>query len=126
MTNVVELPKKAPTGLGRVPPRDLDAEAVVLSAVVLAPYVSLPQLEFLRPEHFYSNANRVIFEAVRSLDADASVIDLVRVKGWLHDHGKLEQAGGPPYLTQAVEATPSVANVSAHAETIVLKWRARQ
>jgi hypothetical protein len=125
MTNVVELPKKEPAGLGRVPPHDLDAEAVVLSAVVLAPYESLSQLEFLRPEHFYANANRVIFEAVRSLDADASVIDLVRVKGWLHDHGKLEQAGGSPYLTQTVEATPSVANVAAHGETILSKWRAR-
>ena len=39
---------------GRVPPHDLDAEAAVLSAVMLDPLALDKVLEFLKPEHFYS------------------------------------------------------------------------
>ena len=47
----------------RVPPHDLDAEAAVLSAVMLDPLAFDKVNEFLRPEHFYSEAHRRIYEA---------------------------------------------------------------
>ena len=56
---VVELPSIA----GRVPPHDLDAEAAVLSAVMIDSMSLDKVLEFLKPEHFYSEAHRRIFEA---------------------------------------------------------------
>jgi len=39
---------------GRVPPHDLDAEAAVLSAVMLSSEAFDRVAEFLRPEYFYS------------------------------------------------------------------------
>ena len=52
---------------GRVPPNDLDAEAAVLSAVMLDTSALDKVLEFLKPEHFYSEAHRRIFEAAIEL-----------------------------------------------------------
>ena len=52
---------------GRVPPHDLDAEAAVLSAVLLSTDALDRVLEFLRPEHFYSAANRRVSELSHSL-----------------------------------------------------------
>jgi replicative DNA helicase len=48
-----------PSG-GRVPPNELDAEAAVLSAVLLDPDAFDRVQETLAPEHFYADANRRI------------------------------------------------------------------
>ena len=55
---------------GRVPPHDLDAEAAVLSAVMVDPLALDKVIEFLKPEHFYSEAHRRIFEACVELQRD--------------------------------------------------------
>jgi len=56
----VEIP---PTIEGRVPPHDLGAEQAVLSASMLDRQALDRVLEFLKPEHFYSEAHRRVFEA---------------------------------------------------------------
>jgi replicative DNA helicase len=112
--------------VGRVPPNDLDAEAAVLSAVLLSSDAFDAIQEILRPEHCYSNANRLLLEAVFDLQANGRPVDMVAVAGWLRDRGRLAQAGGTPYIAQLVDATPAVAHVEAHARTIREKWRLRQ
>ena len=56
-------PKEPPIIAGRVPPHDLDAEAAVLSAVMLKRDALDQVAEILKPEHFYSEANGRVFEA---------------------------------------------------------------
>ena len=75
-----------PSG-GRVPPHDLDAEAAVLSAVMLAQEAFDRVPEILRPEHFYSGANRRVYEAVLALQNESRPVDIVTVAGWLRDKG---------------------------------------
>ena len=111
---------------GRVPPHDLDAEAAVLSAVLLSTEAFDQVQVFLAPEHFYSDANRRVYEAVQDLQAKGRPADLVTVATWLRDRNRLQQVGGTPYLAQLADATPSVANVEAHEVTIREKWRVRQ
>ena len=111
---------------GRVPPSDLDAEAAVLSAVLLEP-ASFDQVqEFLKADHFYADANRRVFEAVVELSTAGRPIDVVSVAGFLRDRGRLDQIGGTAYLAQLADATPAVAHVVAHAQVIREKWRVRQ
>lgn len=118
-------PEPGPT-VGRVPPADLDAEATVLSAVLLSAELADEVATFFRPEHCYSNANRIILEAAWSLRETGRPVDQVSIAGWLRDRGKLEQIGGTPYLAQVVDATPAVANVETHARRLVELWRQRQ
>jgi replicative DNA helicase len=111
---------------GRVPPHDLDAEAAVLSAVLLDADAFDRVQETLAPEHFYADANRRVFEAV--LDLKSSVgqpVDIVSVANWLRDRNRLAQVGGTPYLAQLADATPAVAHVENHARIIKEKWRTR-
>jgi replicative DNA helicase len=110
---------------GRMPPSDLDAEAAVLSAVMLSGEAFDVVQELLSPEHFYSEANRRVFEAVQELTAASRPVDVVSVAGWLRDRGRLDQIGGSPYLAQLVDATPAVAHVEEHARAIREKWRLR-
>lgn len=111
---------------GRVPPSDLDAEGAVLSAVLLSAEAFDRVQEILRPEHFYADANRRVFEAVVDLQSMMRPVDLVSVAGWLRDKGRLQQVGGTPYLAQLADATPAVAHAEAHARVIREKWRLRQ
>src|SRR5271168_925420 len=52
---------------GRVPPHDLDAEAAVLSAILLSRDALDRVQEILKPEHFYSDANGRIYNAAQEL-----------------------------------------------------------
>lgn len=111
---------------GRMPPADLDAEAAVLSSVFLSGDAFDQVQEFLQPDHFYSDANRRIFEAIVDLQSVGRPVDVVSVAGWLRDKGRLEQVGGTVYLAELTDATPAVAHVETHARVIREKWRVRQ
>jgi replicative DNA helicase len=111
---------------GRVPPNDLDAEGAVLSAVLLDSGAFDTVQELLRPEHFYADANRRVFEAVIELSSSGRPVDVVSVAGFLRDRNRLEQIGGTPYLAQLADATPAVSHVQAHAQAVREKWRLRQ
>jgi replicative DNA helicase len=109
-----------------VPPHDLDAEAAVLSAVMLAQEAFDRVAEFLRPEHFYSGANQRVFEAVVALQSASHPVDVVTVASWLRDRGLLQQIGGTPYLAQLTDAIPTIAHVEAHGRVVQAKFRLRR
>ena len=111
---------------GRVPPHDLDAEAAVISAVMLDPLAFDKVNEFLKPEHFYSEAHRRIHEACVELAAEGKPVDVVQVATWLRDRERLAQVGGMAYLTEVLNAAPAVANIVSYARTIHEKFRVRQ
>lgn len=110
---------------GCVPPHDLDAEAAVLSAILLSRDALDRVLEILKAEHFYSDANGRVYEAMVTLAIAGTPIDIVSVASWLRDRERLAQIGGPTYLAQLADATPAVAHVDAHAKVVFEKWRIR-
>ncbi|EYF01877.1 replicative DNA helicase [Chondromyces apiculatus] len=111
---------------GRVPPHDLQAEAAVLSAILLDGAALDRVLEILKPEHFYSDANGRIYEAAQELAQAGTPIDVVTVSSWLRDRERLQQIGGAGYLAMLADATPAVTHVAAHANVVREKWRLRQ
>ena len=115
-----------PSVEGRLPPHNLDAEAAVLSALLLSPdMVRVILAGPLLPEHFYADANGRIFEAIVELARAQMPLDVISVASWLRDRGRLAQVGGPSYLGQLADATPAVAHVEAHAAIVTDKWRLR-
>ncbi len=111
---------------GRVPPHDLDAEAAVLSACMIDGRALDSVLEFLKPEHFYSEAHRRIFEACVELHSTGQPVDVVQVGSWLRSRERLAQVGGMAYITEVLNAVPAIANAPAYGRTIREKARVRQ
>lgn len=109
--------REPPAIEGRVPPHDLDAEAAVLSPVLLGEGIDVV-LEMLEGEDFYSDANRFVFEAAANVHAAGKPVDLVTVKEWLDGREQLHQVGGTGYLLQLAEATPAVANLAHHCKIV--------
>jgi len=79
----------------------------------------------LKPEHFYAESHRWIFEACLALHAVGQPIDFVQVGAWLKSRERIAQIGGPSYLVEMVNSVPAVGNVRAYAQTVVDKAKAR-
>lgn len=111
--------------VGRVPRHDLDAEAATLSPILLGGQESLDALakirRIVRPEHFYSDANRRILECILDVHDRGDPLDITTIGAELNARGWLHGIGGKKYLVQLCDETPSVHNVAAHAG-IVAKW----
>jgi replicative DNA helicase len=111
---------------GRVPPHNLDAEGSVLSAILVKPDEYDAIAGVIGPDHFYSDANRRIFEAMAALQTATQPIDVVTVATWLQANNRLAQVGGTPYLAQIQDSIPAVANVASYAEIVRDCWQKRQ
>jgi replicative DNA helicase len=111
---------------GRVPPHNEEAEAAVLSAILSNGNALDAVLEFLAPEHFYSDANRRIFEAAQEIHKRSQPVDVQTVAAWLKDRERLQAIGGISYLAKIIDATPAVAHVTAHAKIVKEKSRIRR
>lgn len=100
----------------QMPPHDLDAEASVISAVIIDAPSVLPRIAtFLRPEHFYSEAHRRIYEAALSIAKAGEPVDATTILIRLKDTGRLVDAGGAAYVTEVMNAAPAISNVMAYA-----------
>jgi hypothetical protein len=109
---------------GIVPHHDLDAEAAVLSAVLLDPN-ALARIPELRAEQFFSRKHRTIFEAVRAVAVVGIAVDTTTVAAWLKDRGRLGEVGGVSGIGEILDSSPAITNVGAHAEIVARKADAR-
>jgi replicative DNA helicase len=102
----------------KTPPHDYDAEGSVLGALLIDTSSTALVANFLRPEHFYSRQNRVIYEAILTLFEQQKPVDVVTLKNQLKEHGTLEEAGGQSYLAQLLGTVPTAANVEHYARIV--------
>lgn len=111
---------------GLVPPNDCEAEAALLSAVLIDPSAFDEVADLLHRETFYAEAHGLIWAACAALRAKGQPVDIVQVGSRLRDEGRLQQVGGMGYLTEMLNAAPAIAHRRAYAERVVEKWRLRQ
>ena len=109
----------------RVLPHNLDAEASILGGVLLRNEV-LTQLDTLEVEDFYDHKHKVVFQAIRNLEAAARPIDVVTLENEIAKAGKLEAIGGVAFLGELTLRVPTVENVMAYAEIVTDKHQARK
>lgn len=84
---------------GHVPPHDMDAEAAVLAAVMLAPGMIAVVAKLCTPQDMYSESHRRILEAALAIHADGLVPDIVTVSAKLGANDRLRQVGGMSYMS---------------------------
>ena len=112
-----------------VPPQNTDAEAMVLSALLLDPTLdTFDAVEpVLRAEHFYGGPNARVYAAVEALASEGQPVGLTTVATWLQDRKQLDAIGGVGFLSELVDAVPAVADSARNLASIVRdKWRLRQ
>ena len=110
---------------GKLPPQAQELEDSVLGAIMLEKDAYGTVADLLRPEVFYKDQNRVIYEAIRELASKDQPIDILSVGEKLQTRGTLEKAGGAVYLADLTRRVASTAHLRYHAEVIAKKATAR-
>lgn len=96
-----------PTGLNFAAPFSQEAEEAVLGAVLINPESYLNVATFLTAEDFYILRNAYIWEAFTRIAERNERVDYVTVHDELRAMGRLQEIGGPGYLTQLINNTPT-------------------
>ena len=95
----------------KIPPHNLDAERSLLGALLIDKDAIVKVAEFLRPEYFYRDAHRQIYEAILKLYEEHEPADLVTVTSELKRRKLLDKVGGASYLTELTDSVPTPAHV---------------
>lgn len=116
MTAAVALEKPKPVNPDDVLlPHNLEAERACLGAALVhhssADYIS----DKLLPEHFFRRAHQDVFKAIRSLRDAKQEIDFVTLKNELARKKRLDDVGGPAYISGLADGVPRATNVPYYA-----------
>jgi replicative DNA helicase len=99
-------------------PQSDEAERSVLGAV-LVDNESLDEIVgLLRCEDFYRSAHQSIFTAMAEMSDENQPIDVLTLSDRLRSMGKLEEVGGPVYVSQLMDGIPRLVNVPFYAKIV--------
>ena len=112
--------------IGRLTPQDVEAEIMILGAILINSDAIYDVLDELRPEYFYKEAHQYIYTSFLQLIEQNSPIDLLTVTNNLRDSKSLELVGGVVYVAELTNRIASSANIEAHARIIKEKFIKRE
>jgi replicative DNA helicase len=104
--------------LERPLPQNLDAERSILGAILLDNHALNAAIENIKPEDFFLEQHRRVFNQMIALGEAQQAIDLVTLTESLHRVGELESSGGAPYLASLADGMPRVSNVEHYARIV--------
>ncbi len=110
---------------GHLQPQAVELEQAVLGALMIEKDAYFQVSEILRPESFYDNRHRIIYEAIQRLNLEEKPVDILTVTEALRSTNQLEEVGGPFYITQLSGLVASSAHIEYHARIIAQKATAR-
>ena len=102
----------------KLPPHNIEAEEAVIGSLLVAPDAILNTAVFLKPESFYREKNRWLYEACLSLYERNEAINQITVAQELSRQGKLEEIGGVAYLSHLVSVLPTSVHVEYYARIV--------
>ena len=109
----------------RVPPQNIEAEQSVLGAMLIKKEAITQAQELLRPNDFYREAHRIVFETMLELAGDNEAVDLVTLTEALRKKEMLEKVGGISFITALANYVPTAANIVYHAQIVKEKSELR-
>lgn len=95
-------------------PADINAEAAVLSAMIIDADVVSKGIEQLQEPYFARPAHKLIFRTICELFNDGIEIDVLTLINRLERNNHLEKVGGVPYLNEMADIVVSSANFDYH------------
>jgi replicative DNA helicase len=112
--------------LDRQPPRNLEAERGVLGSILLLPDVCDDVALIIRPDDFYDDANRKLYQCMLEMHSSGQRIDTTLLVDRLRNCGDLELIGGMAYLAEVARSVPNAAHAAYYAQIVRDKSTLRQ
>jgi replicative DNA helicase len=110
----------------RVPLYSLEAEMSALGAMLLSERAAEEIVTILNEDDFYRPAHRLIFKAMKQLVHNHKPIDAITLEDELTSRGILMDVGGPNYILELANYTPSSSNANYYAGIVLDKATLRR
>ncbi|MBR5121519.1 MAG: replicative DNA helicase, partial [Oscillospiraceae bacterium] len=105
--------------LGKELPYNLEAEQTVLGALLLNPETLPTVITILKPESFYREQHKAIFEVILQMFSNGQTCDVITVMNETVARGIFETtAMAKAYLKGIMEGVPTVANVASYCKIV--------
>jgi replicative DNA helicase len=99
-------------------PHSREAEEAVLGAILINPEAYYDVAPFLKPDDFYIQRYRWIWDAFTSLHERRAPIDFLTLSDELEQKNQLEEIGGPAFLSALVSNVPTSLHAEAYGRII--------
>lgn len=117
---------KRQTKQAYLPPHDIDAEEVVIGALLIESNTIMVVLDSLKQEYFYKEENRILCASILDIHSKSKKIDLLTIMADLRQKGLLDNVGGMLYITSLTDRVVSTANIHAHIDILRQHYIARE
>ncbi len=104
--------------LARTIPHSIEAEQSVLGCCLLDDTAVLNIMTVVKPEDFYTNSHKTIYEAMTDIYVANKPIDYVTLTDELERKGLLESIGGIEYITTLTNIVPSAVNYKHYVDIV--------
>jgi replicative DNA helicase len=102
----------------RVPPQALEAEMAVLGSILIDNESIGKVIEILDSNDFYRTSHQTVYAAALQLFERNEPVDIITLSNELTRQKKLDEVGGPYYMTELSESVASSANVEYYAKLV--------
>lgn len=102
----------------KIPPQNVEAEQAVLGSILLKSELLGGVLEILKPNDFYKDGHKIIFESMIELFEKNEPHDLLTVSNLLANTNQIENVGGASYLASLTSVVPVTTNINSYAKII--------
>jgi replicative DNA helicase len=111
---------------GLIPPQSVELEEAVLGGILID-NDNLGEVITLLPSNaFYDHKHKLVFEAITELFKQNNPVDILTVTQRLKQMGKLEEVGGPYFVSTLTSRVASSANSVYHSRIIMQNYLKRE
>lgn len=102
----------------REQPQNVEAEMAALGSAFLTKYAESKVTEELSSDMFFSESNKIIFDALVSLHDNNIAIDSATIKNEIEKKHNISKIGGIEYLSEVINSVISASNVDYYIDII--------
>jgi len=106
--------------IGKVPPQNIEAELSILGSLLIDKEAIYKVSDFLRPDDFYKESHKNIYETMLELAIKSEPIDIISLANRLEEKNILKSVGGKSYLSELSHKVPTASHIT-HYGNIVQK-----
>lgn len=102
----------------RLPPQSIEGEEAILGALLIDPDAILDVAAFLKPDAFYREQNRWVYQAILDLHEAREPLDFITLTELLRKRNQLESLGGEAYVISLINGVPTSVNARSYAQLV--------
>jgi len=110
----------------KIPPHSKEAEQSVLGSILIDKDAIVKISDLLKPEDFYYDIHKIIYEAINDLFNRHDPIDLLTLANLLEERKQIDTIGGPAYLAEITSIVPTSTHIFKYAQIVKNKSTLRK